>query len=93
MLFLPASFTTSHAFPITFPPDKYKVLGDALDWTTNVGYPGYTNAAIDEIWGRYVIPVMFRKAATGEAAPEDAIKEAEVKCKGIFSAWREKGLL
>jgi len=79
--------------PKADPPDKYKVLGDVLDWTANVGYPGYTNAAINEILGRYVINVMFRKAATGEAAPEDAIKEAEAKCKGIFAAWREKGLV
>ena len=79
--------------PKADPPDKYKVLGDVLDWTTNVGYPGYTNAAINEIFGRYIIAVMFRKAATGEAAPEDAIKETEAKCKGIFAAWREKGLV
>ena len=79
--------------PKADPPDKYKVLGDALDWTPNVGYPGYTNAAIEEIFGRYVITVMFRKAATGEATHEDAIKEAEAKCKGIFGAWREKGLV
>ena len=31
------------------PPDKYKVLSDAGTWTTNIGYPGYTNAAIAEI--------------------------------------------
>ena len=34
------------------PPDKYKVLKDAEMWTTNVGDPGYANAATDEIFGR-----------------------------------------
>src|SRR5262245_3584434 len=32
------------------PPEKYKVLEDVLNWATNVGYPGYANAAIDEIF-------------------------------------------
>ena len=33
------------------PPEKYKVLGDVMDWTTNVGYPGNVNAAIDQdLW-------------------------------------------
>ncbi|HXH14407.1 MAG TPA: extracellular solute-binding protein [Alphaproteobacteria bacterium] len=79
--------------PKAHPPDKYKVLEDVLDWATNVGYPGYANAAIDEIFNTWVINVMFAKAATGAASPEDAIKEAEVACKRIFAKWREKGLL
>jgi multiple sugar transport system substrate-binding protein len=36
---------------------------------------------------------MFAKGATGELTPEDAIKEAEAKCKDIFVAWKAKGLL
>ncbi len=79
--------------PKADPPDKYKVLEDVLEWTTNVGYPGYPSAAIDEIFSRWLIPVMFAKAASGEATPEDAIKEAEARCKRIFAAWKEKGLL
>jgi len=79
--------------PKAHPADKYKVLEDVLDWATNVGYPGYANAAIDEIFNTWVINVMFAKAATGAASPEDAIKEAEVACKRIFTKWREKGLL
>ncbi len=75
------------------PPDKYKVLGDALTWATNVGYPGYANAAIDEIYSTWVIPVMFAKAAAGKATPEDAIKEAEANCKRIFAKWKEKGMV
>ena len=79
--------------PKADPPDKYKVLEDVLDWTTNVGYPGYANAAIDEIFGRGLITTMFAKAATAELTPEDAIKEAESKCKDIFAAWKRKGLV
>ena len=75
------------------PSDKYAVLADSLDWATNVGYPGYSNAAIDEIYSTWVLNVMFAKAATGTLSPEDAIKEAEDKCKGIFEKWRERKLL
>src|SRR5207248_3106608 len=32
------------------PKGKYSVLADAQQWATNVGYPGYANAAIDEIY-------------------------------------------
>jgi multiple sugar transport system substrate-binding protein len=75
------------------PPTKYNVLEDVLDWTTNIGYPGYTNAAIEEIESAHVIPNMFREAATGAAKPEDAIKDAEAACKEIFNRWREKGCI
>ena len=79
--------------PKADPPDKYKVLEDVLDWTTNVGYPGYANAAIDEIFITGVVTTMFRKAATGKLNPENAIKEAEVKCEEIFAKWKARGLV
>ena len=75
------------------PPDKYKVLEDVLEWATNVGYPGYSTAAIDEIFGTWVINTMFAKAASGAASPEDALKEADAACKRIFAKWKEKGLV
>jgi multiple sugar transport system substrate-binding protein len=36
---------------------------------------------------------MFAQAATGQLSPEDAVKEAEDKCKRIFEKWRERKLL
>src|SRR5918996_101479 len=75
------------------PPDKYKVLDDAVKWATNVGFPGYANAAIDEIYSTWVINTMFAKAASGTSKPEDALKEAEAACKRIFDKWKEKGLV
>ena len=75
------------------PPDKYKVLEDVQDWTTNVGYPGYLNAATSEIFGSYIISTMFQKAASGELSPEDALKEADKKVQAIFKKWRDKGVL
>jgi multiple sugar transport system substrate-binding protein len=79
--------------PKAHPADKYKVLEDVIQWATNVGYPGYANAAIDEIFGTWVINTMFAKAASGAAKPEEAVKEAEEACKRIFAKWRERGLV
>jgi len=79
--------------PKAHPPDKYKVLGDVLTWATNVGYPGYANAAEDEIFGTWVVNTMFAKAASGAETPEAAISQAEAACKRIFAKWKEKGLV
>jgi multiple sugar transport system substrate-binding protein len=73
------------------PPDKYKVLGDSLDWLTNVGYPGYANAAIDEIFNTWVISTMFAQAATGKLTPEEALTQADAQVQRIFQKWRERG--
>lgn len=75
------------------PAGKYSVLGNSLEWATNVGYPGYANAGIDEIFTSWVVNTMFAQAATGAASPEDAIKEAEAKCKAIWAKWKERKLL
>src|ERR1700745_3151032 len=75
--------------PRATPPDKYKVLGDVLDWATNVGYPGYGSAAIDEAFKGWVIPTMFAKVARGDESPEDAVKAAEAEYKRIFARWNK----
>ncbi len=75
------------------PADKYSVLGDVLSWATNIGYPGYANAGIDEIYQKWIINVMFAKAAQGVLSPEDAVKEAEAECKRIWDKWRERKLM
>jgi multiple sugar transport system substrate-binding protein len=75
------------------PADKYAVLSDVLDWATNVGYPGFANAAIDEIFSTWVLNTMFAKAATGAETPEDALKAAEATSQRIWTKWQDKGLL
>jgi len=73
--------------PKGVPADKYKVLGNVLDWATNVGYPGYATAAIDEVFNTFVIPTMFAKVARDEMSPEDAARAAEKEMKRIFEKW------
>ncbi len=75
------------------PLGKYKVFDDVLSWATNVGYPGYANAAIDEIFNTWVLNTMFAEAATGHETPQNAIKKADAQCKRIYAKWREKGLV
>jgi multiple sugar transport system substrate-binding protein len=70
------------------PPNKYAVLGDVLDWATNVGYPGYASAAIDESFKTWVIPTMFAKVARGDSSAEDAAAAAEKEYKRIFDRWK-----
>jgi multiple sugar transport system substrate-binding protein len=70
------------------PPDKYKVLEDVLDWATNVGYPGYATAAVDEVFNTFVIPTMFAKAARDEMSPEDAARAADKEVRRIFDKWK-----
>jgi multiple sugar transport system substrate-binding protein len=69
------------------PPDKYKVLGTVLDWATNVGYPGYATAAIDEVFNTFVIPTMFGRVARDEATPDEAVRAAEQEIRRIFAKW------
>ena len=70
------------------PPDKYKVLGNVLDWATNVGYPGYATAAVDEVFNTFVLPTMFAKAARDEMTPEAAVDAADKEVRRIFDKWK-----
>jgi multiple sugar transport system substrate-binding protein len=75
------------------PPDKYTVLDDVLDWATNVGYPGYSTAAIADTYNTWVLNTMFAQAATGAETPEDALKRAESAMKAIWAKWKERNMI
>src|SRR6266849_4135097 len=75
------------------PAGKYMALADCLEWATNVGYPGYATAAIDETYTSWVLNTMFAQASTGALSPEEAVKEAEGKCKRIWAKWQERKLI
>ncbi len=73
--------------PKAVPRDKYKVLGTALDWATNIGYPGFASAPIDEVFNTFVLPTMFAKAARDEMKPEEAVRAAHNELQRIFAKW------
>jgi multiple sugar transport system substrate-binding protein len=79
--------------PKATPPDKYSVLAGALTWMTNLGAPGYANAALDEAYGTWVINTMFARAATGADTAEDAVKQADQKLRQIWQRWQARGVL
>ncbi len=79
--------------PKSNPPDKYAVLSDVLDWATNVGYPGYANAAIAEVFSTWVLNTMFAKAAVGAETPEAALAQAEKACQRIWEKWQERKMI
>jgi multiple sugar transport system substrate-binding protein len=73
------------------PANKLAVLADADTWSTNVGHPGNTNAAIDDVFYKYLIPQMFAQAATGRLSAEESVKATETQMKAIFDNWRKLG--
>lgn len=75
------------------PANKLTVLKNAIDWSTNVGHPGPASPAIGEVFGTFVIPNMFAKAARGELSPGDAVAEADAQARQIFAKWRQEGLI
>jgi multiple sugar transport system substrate-binding protein len=77
--------------PVATPPDKYSLLTGATSWTTNIGHPGYTNAAISETFHAGLIPRMFARAATGRLTPEEALDQADSEVRRMFQKWQERG--
>ena len=103
--FLASGFQNTPAYPETVPdlatvvagnagsgtPGKYGLLADLATWTTNVGYPGYTNPAIGEIYSKGITSTMCARAATGQLTPEEALDEADGEVRRIFQKWKERG--
>jgi multiple sugar transport system substrate-binding protein len=80
--------------------DKHRPLGQyniltsiAEKNTTNVGYPGYANAAIGEIFNLGLVPQMFAQVAQGKMTPQEAARAADRQYKTIFKKWRDQGLV
>jgi multiple sugar transport system substrate-binding protein len=77
--------------PVAKPQGKYAVLGQIADkWTLNPGYPGYTNAGIDEIFNKFMIPQMFAEVAQGKRTPAEAARVYDRSFKRIFARWRAR---
>lgn len=73
------------------PADKYRLFSNATDWTTNVGYPGFANAATDEIFNTWVLSEFAARAARGDITPEEAVQQADGAIHAIFEKWRAAG--
>ncbi|MGH3977642.1 MAG: ABC transporter substrate-binding protein [Pseudonocardiaceae bacterium] len=75
------------------PANKLAVLKNATDWSTNIGHPGPASPAIGEVFGTFVIPNMYARAARGEQSPQETVRRAEQEIRPIFDKWRSRGLI
>jgi multiple sugar transport system substrate-binding protein len=73
------------------PKGKYNVLDEInKKYTKNVGYPGFSNPAIDEVFNKFLIPAMFAEVAQGKRSPADAAKTYDGQLREIFQKWRNR---
>lgn len=75
------------------PAGKLSVLKNSVDWSTNIGHPGPANPAIGQVFGEYILPDMFARAARGDVDPQQAVEDAQEQITAIFDEWRGEGLV
>ncbi len=73
------------------PRGKYTILNTIAEkYTHNVGYPGTSNAAINELFVTYLIPQMFAEVAQGKMSAADAASAANREMTGIYRKWKRR---
>ena len=76
------------------PRGKYSILTTIAEkYTTNVGHPGYSNAAIDEIFNTWLVPQAFAQVAQDKISPADAVSALDRQAKLIYRKWKNQGLV
>jgi multiple sugar transport system substrate-binding protein len=74
------------------PSGKYTVLTTIAEkYTHNIGYPGTTNAAMDEVFSKYLIPQMFAQVSQGKMSAADSVKSISGQVKDIYAKWKARG--
>ena len=72
------------------PAGKYTVLATIAErYTANVGWPGFSNAGVDEVFNKFLIPQMFATVAQDKMTPEEAAKTFDRQVREIFQKWRD----
>ena len=76
------------------PKGKYTILTTIAEkYTHNIGYPGTTNAAIDEIFQKYLIPQMFAMVAQGKESAVDAVRHTNTAINDIYAKWQKRSMI
>jgi multiple sugar transport system substrate-binding protein len=76
------------------PKGKYTILATIAEkYTTNAGHPGFSNAAVGEIFDSFLIPQMTAQVAQGKMSAQDAVSSADKQFKDIYRKWRDQNLL
>jgi multiple sugar transport system substrate-binding protein len=97
--FLTSGFQNMPSFPgsvstfeqLVQKDQRYSVLDDVPATMTNLGHPGHSNAATDEVRSTGIITAMFARVATGKMTPDESLDLAERECRSIFDKWRGVG--
>jgi multiple sugar transport system substrate-binding protein len=72
------------------PRGKYTILTTIAEkYTTNIGHPGFSNAAIDEVFNKSLIPQMYAQVAQEKMTPDEAARAAQREIGRIFAKWRK----
>jgi multiple sugar transport system substrate-binding protein len=95
------------SFPGAFPfkqirkaaaADKHKPLGKytvlttiAEKFTHNIGFPGTYNAAMDEVFTKYLIPQMFAQVSQGKLSAADSVSQTAQQVSTIYKKWKAAG--
>jgi multiple sugar transport system substrate-binding protein len=74
------------------PKGKYTVLTTIAEkFTHNIGYPGTTNAAMDEVFSKFLIPTMFAQVSQGKTSAADSVRSTNAQVKDIYAKWAARG--
>jgi multiple sugar transport system substrate-binding protein len=74
------------------PLGKYQILTTiAAKYTTNPGHPGFSNAAFDEMFNKFLIPKMFSEVSQGRLSAADSVAAADREIRTIYAKWRKAG--
>ena len=74
------------------PKGKYTVLTTIAEkYTHNIGYPGTYNAAMDEVFTKYLIPQMFAQVSQGKMSAADSVRQTNAQVKQIYAKWKKAG--
>ena len=73
------------------PHGKYTVLTTIAEkYTHNIGFPGTTNAAMDEVFSKYLIPAMFAQVSQGKMSAAESVKETDKQVRQIYAKWKAR---
>jgi multiple sugar transport system substrate-binding protein len=74
------------------PKGKYTILTTIAEkYTHNIGWPGTTNAAMDEVFSTFLIPSMFAQVSQGKLSAEDSVRQTQAQVKKIYAKWKARG--
>ncbi len=90
---VPAQTISETAAADEHPPrGKYTILATvASNYTRNLGYRGYANAAVQEMLDSFLIPRMFAQVSQGKASAADSVSSTSREMKRIWAKWRAAG--